>query len=571
MYRYAWAATLVIAVIAVFTLGTPGTPALLDQPASFDGGRAMLDVKTLSEEYPQRVAGSDADARSSIWLLKTLERQGLEVHIDPFTATLDGEDVALQNVYAVHAGETGGTIVVLANRDSPPGATQGAGDNASGTAALLELARTFTVNAHDHTLLFLWTDGDAFGALGARDFVQRHGTAGVLAVIALRDVALKGSHGVKLDGWSTEGRTSPPWLWLLSGPAAQRNNLEAMLPGRVTQLLRLAAPTSAGSHAPFVAAGLPAITLSSDGPATPPEQDTLDTVSVETMTRLGRAAEAMIQAVDGGSDAMAGSGGTIFLTRQRTLPGASLSVILAALFIPLGAVTFDLFAQARRRRVRLRGAWQRLALHIAPWLVVIAIVYLASLLGLLPRSPDAVIPPTSSLAHEPRYLRVGLLLAVLVLAYVYAVAVERRLRRRLPVRDEATVFVAHAALLLIALFVLLINPYSLLLVAPAAALWPLARTGIWTRSILPVYLGLAAVGGVIVAFASGLELGTDVWWYFFLLFENRTVPVPVALILAVFLATAGMLAHVLHRPGTPATKEPAPGAEREETPEIAVL
>ena len=567
VYRYAWAATLVIVIIAVFTLGTPGTPLLSDEPASFDGDRAMLDVQTLCEDFPQRVAGSDTDIRSSIWLLKTLERQGLKVHIDSFTATIEGENVPLQNVYAVAPGDAHGTIVLVANRDSPPGATQGAGDNASGTAALLELARTFTVTAHDHSLLFLWTDGDAYGALGARDFVMRHPTDDILAVIALRDVGRDGERKIELDGWSPEGRVAPPWLWLLSAPAAQRINLEALLPGAITQVLRLAVPTSAGSQAPFVAAGLPALSISSAGPAVPPEEDTLDSVTPETLMRTGRTAETMVQAIDVTLSGATGSGGTIFLTRHRTLPGASLAVMLAALFIPLGAVTFDLFAQTRRRRIRLRGAWQRLALHVAPWMVVIVTIYVANFLGLLPRSPGAFIPPTSDLVDEPRYLRVALLLGALVVAYLYAVAVERRLRRRLPVQDEAIVFVAHAALLLIALAVLFLDPYSLLLVAPAGILWPLARPGPWPRSILTVYLGLSAVAVAVLYFASHLELGAHVWWYFFLLVENRTVPASVTIVLAVFLATAGMLAHALHVPGSSSPGEAPSGVTEDGTPQ----
>jgi len=37
-----------------------------------------------------------------------------------------------------------------------------------------------------------------------------------------------------------------------------------------------------------------------------------------------------------------------------------------------------------------------------------------------------------------------------------------------------------------------------------------------------------------------------VWWYFFLLAENRTIPATATALGAVFIATAGMLAHTLH-------------------------
>jgi hypothetical protein len=262
----------------------------------------------------------------------------------------------------------------------------------------------------------------------------------------------------------------------------------------------------------------------------------------------------MVMAVDGSSEPGAPSGGSIFLTRRATLPGGALAAILAALLLPLVAVAVDLFAHCRRARIRLKHAFTHAGLHLAPWLVLIAIVYFANLVGLLPHSPDAVIPPGSHLADSPRYLRVVVLVALMLLAYAYAVAVERRLERRFATDSRATILVSHLLLVLIALLLLLTNPYAVLLVLPAAILWPLARPGGWMRSILPVYLGLIMVPVPLVYYALQLDVGWKVWWYFFLLFENRTVPAGVVLLAAVFFSTAGVLAHTLHERGL------APGA-----------
>jgi hypothetical protein len=303
-----------------------------------------------------------------------------------------------------------------------------------------------------------------------------------------------------------------------------------------------------------VAAGVPAITVSAAGPPTPTQTDTLDNVSTETLTSIGTAVQNMVMAIDATSAPGAGSGGTIFLTRRATLPGGALAMILAAFLLPLLAVTVDLFAHCRRERIALRPAFTRAGLHLAPWLILIAIVYFANLIGQLPRSPDAVIPPGSGLAASPRYLRVVILVAVVLAAYAYAVAVERRIERRVLTDPRATIFVSHLLLVAIALLALLINPYAVLLVLPAAVLWPLAKPGGWARSILPVYLGLAMVPLPLVYFGLRLEIGWKVWWYFFLLFENRTIPTVVVLLAVLFLSTAGVLAHTLHERGL------APGA-----------
>jgi hypothetical protein len=450
------------------------------------------------------------------------------------------------------SGTTRGTVVVVAGRDSPPRSTQGADANASGTATLLELARVFTLTGHGHTLLFLSTDGDAYGALGARRFVEQHGVDDVLAVIALRRTASREADGLAVDGWGPSPRVAPPWIWLLSEHTGRRaGNLEARLPRVSTQVLRLAVPTSSGSQAPFVAAGVPALSLSAAAPPVDPPADTLDAVSPKVLTNVGRTAEAMILAIDSETAELPGSGGTIFLRRDRTLPGGSLTLLLLSLFAPLAAVTTDLFARCRRGHLRLLPAWMRLALHIMPWLVIIGIIYFSNLVGLLPHSPGAVIPPESRMAGHPRYLRVAVLVVVLLLAYAYSTAVERRLARRVRVDQRTTVFVAHAALLLI---------------ATAAILWPLARPGPWKRSILPVYLGLGMIAGALVFFALRLGLGVDVWWYFFLLVENRSIPAAATALGAVFLATAGMLAHTLHGARPVAVGAAAAGPLQESPP-----
>lgn len=555
MYRAAWVVALVLVVIALFTLGRPDTPKLSDEPVSFDGARAAADLRTIVKDYPQRVAGSDPDNRCGLWLMQQFKQAGLETHIEGFPASVNGKDVALQNVYAVSSGESPGAILLIANRDVPPLATQGANDNASGTAALAELARAFTVTAHDHTIIFLSTSGDAFGALGARRFLEEHQTNDLSAVIALREMATRDFAGIGVDGWSPAAKTSPPWLWLLTAPAARVTaNSDALLPSVPVQATRLAVPNSSGSQGPFVAAGIPGITVTAAGSKAPVQSDTLDTTSTETLTKTGSIVQAMVMAIDGTTSPGARSGRTIFLTRQRTLPGGSLALILAALLVPLVAVTVDLFAHCRRAHISLRPAALRSALHLAPWLVLLAIVYLANLTGQLPHSPGAILPPDSRIVDSPRYLRVVVLLALLLFAYGYAVAVGRRLERRVATDPRATIFVSHGMLVAIALLTLLINPLSVLLVLPAAVLWPMARPGGWARSILPAYLGLAMIPLVLVYYASLLGIGWKVWWYFFLLLENRTVPTSVVLLAALFVSTAGVLAHALHERGL------APGA-----------
>lgn len=536
-------------IASLFTLGGAETPKLSLEPPSFDGDVAYADLQTIVEDYPQRVAGSDPDSRMAIWVEQRLASMGLETHIDSFAATVDGRDAALQNIWAISRGRTQGTILIVAARDVSPLATQGAGDNASGVAALLALAQAFTVAAHDHSIIFLCTTGDTYGALGARTFCELHPTDDLYAVFALRDVAKQNPSGIGIDGWSPVAKTAPPWLWLLTTPTARRDAaMEAKLPTFAAQVLRLAVPTGAGSQGPFVARGVPAVTISAAGPTVPAQRDTIDTISKETLTKIGATVQSMVLAVDGSTGPGAPSGGTVFLTHRATLPGGGLSVMIAAALIPLAAATFELLVRSRRRRAPLKPALLRAGTHLAPWILLVIIVYLANLVGLLPRSPDAVIPPDSPLAATPQYLRVVVLAILLAAAYLYALAVTRRFQRRVVVDPAATLFIAHAALLVVAGLLLTINPYSVLLVLPAAILWPLARPGKWTDWALPVYLGLLMIPVVLLYHALELDLGWKVWWYFFLLFENGTIPTAAVLIAVVFFSSVALLTQAFRHP-----------------------
>jgi hypothetical protein len=134
-------------------------------------------------------------------------------------------------------------------------------------------------------------------------------------------------------------------------------------------------------------------------------------------------------------------------------------------------------------------------------------------------------------------------------------AIERRLARRYPGDTQAVVAVTHLALLAVAVLLLPINPFSLALILPAALLWPLARSGSWVRSRLPVWAGVLTVAVALVYFAERLHLGWGVWWYFFLLLETRAIPVGAVIVAVVFIASAALLGHELHSPPAAAQTE----------------
>src|SRR5262249_56003476 len=96
------------------------------------------------------------------------------------------------------AGRWRAEIVVVAHGDEG-GPDGGLNDNASGTAALIELARAYAPAAAaqrlslPYTLVFLSTDGADDGARGAAHFAaEQAGHANILGVINLDSVGGRG-------------------------------------------------------------------------------------------------------------------------------------------------------------------------------------------------------------------------------------------------------------------------------------------------------------------------------------------------------------------------------------------
>ena len=437
---------------------------------------------------PERVAGSDADSRTALWISDRLKALGLEPHFDGFVASIEGRATPLQNVWAVSKGRSGistDVILLVANRDSPPRSVQGADDNASGIASLLELARVFSLQAHANTFVFLWSDGDAYGSLGTRDFVARHPDLKIRLAVALDRVGLANASSIVLNGWSASARVAPPWLWALANSAGKDEaKLRTPLPNFVTQLLRLAVPIGGGSQAPLVAAGVPAITLSAGGPQPPEELDTVASVSAQTLRRIGRCCR-----TDGHQ-------------RRRRDDRAAAQRQLGLLLAQPG----DAGHRHRARSARAAGphghggprppggrppsedkSWAGLdALHPS-----LRAVVRDAAAGILRQSALAAAEQPGRCHSAGRVdgsqsaLRSLFLLlrswsrppCTLTPSSVASCGGSKSRREYRPV--------VHVMLLAVALLALLVNPFSLVIVLPAAILWPLARSGPWPVSRLP--------------------------------------------------------------------------------------
>lgn len=144
------------------------TPSFVVEP--FSGAQA-LQYATQQLAYGPRPTGSDANVAAGDWMVEELRRMGWDVVIQPF---LVAEGIEARNIIAIRSPNPAPSRSALimthydtrlrADRDPDTGnhdeAPLGANAGASGTAVLLELARTLDVIATGHTVCLIFLDAE---------------------------------------------------------------------------------------------------------------------------------------------------------------------------------------------------------------------------------------------------------------------------------------------------------------------------------------------------------------------------------------------------------------------------
>jgi hypothetical protein len=554
-------------ILLILTLGRSGplpAPAL---PPAIDRSTATALTADLARENPSRVPGSLGAADAAAWFRNKLSLYGIPVREDRWREEVPGIGrVELRNLAAVVPGTVPETIVIVAHRDNK-GTTAGANDDASGTAALVELARAYaTAGATEsartplHTLVFLSTDAGAYGSLGAAHFAARSPLADrAVAVVSLDGIAGNVRPRIELSG--LDGR-SPPQALVRTATAriSAETGGSPALPGALTQLVSLGLPFGYGEQAPLLTRRVPAIRISTapDGGVVP-GGDELAHLDSARLGQLGRASETLLTSLDQTVELPTSTNGAIYLA-QRTVRGWAVQLLLLAAVIPFAAASLDLLSRARRRRLPLRAAWRSLRRRVGLWLLLLAIVGVASLVDALPSEPALPPPPDEPPVDS---WPLGLLAVLGLVAFLVWLRSRARSLGRGPARAEdelAAYTVAFVALLLVAAGTALVSPYSLIFVIPSLYTWlwlpQLGRTPDWVTDVL---FGAGLVGPVLglVVLAGQLDLGARAPLYAASLITTGVIPWGATLALTVWAAIAGLVGAVAS--GSYAPTEPSRG------------
>jgi len=547
LYRGTWLLVGLPLLLLAFSVARPAPLQPPNLPPAFDRDAAAQLARDLASQWPNRAPGTPGATGAVGWFRDQLTPYGYIVRSEPFTATVPGRGrVRFVNLVAVKPGASRRTIVVMAHRDDT-GAGAGANDNASGTAALIELARAYAPAAGaarlqlPYSLAFVSTDGGTTGDAGAAEFAAHAPEApNVAAVIDLDGVAGRGVPRLQFGG-DTPRSPEPGLLETMRSVLTQETGSQPQWPGALRQLIDLGFPFSVYEQAPFVSRDIPAVTITTSGDRPPGgAADTVAALDVRRLDQVGRSVQNALDAMEQGVALSQGPPSYVYLG-QRIVRGWAVEIVLIAMLLPFLAAAVDLFARCRRRRIRVAPALRSYRTRLLFWVWCGLLFAVFGLFGAWPRGGGR--PPSLDGVRWPTAALIAL--AVLIGASWF-VARDRLLPRR-RVRPEEELAGHVAALLalgVVGLLVVATNPFALLFLLPSLHAWlwlPQVRGRALPARLAVLLAGFAGPALLLWSFADRYGLGFDAPWYVASLFTVRYAPLAAAAIGLGWLAGAGQL------------------------------
>lgn len=520
-------------LIAAFSVERPAALPRPQLQPTFDATSAAALSDELSSRYPDRSPGSTGSLQATRWIQQKMALYGLdpktnggrvETFVDGFPATIPGKGrVTLRNAGFVVRGRSDDAIVITAHRDDT-GVGAGANDNASGTGALIELARSYVSPPGsttqppqpNQTILFLSTDGGSFGGLGAKHFAE-HPPLGLHVVAVLNLDSIGGAGQPRLEIAGDQPRSPAPAL--VETAAARIQEQSGSSPGRTSalgQLIDLGFPFSFYEQAPLVGRGIPAVTLTTSGDRPSSSfGDTPTRLSNKQLAVIGRAAQSIVSSLDEGLELARGTGSYVYLG-PRIVRGWAIELALVAMLLPFAVAAVDLFARCRRRRIPVAPALRAFRSRLGVWLWIGAMFLFLAFAGVWPGGTAAPLNPETSAASK--WPALGLILLVALSLPAWFVAHSRLTPRRQTTTEEelAGHTAAMLALLVISLLVVATNAFALVFLLPALHIWlwlPHVRVGRIAARLALLAAGLIGPFILVGSFMFRFGLGFDAPWY----------------------------------------------------------
>ncbi len=518
LYRAAFAPFLLALALAAFSLGPQPQPLSSTlAPDAFEGRPAFAELGQLAARYPDRRPGGAGDRALARYVASTLEGLGGTAGGGFSVRTVESEgqtiagEVSLKTVIAERPGSTSATpILIVAHRDAAAPSSEA---ELSGTVALLELARVFAARETKRTIVLVSTSGGSGGDAGVLALPsQVHGPFD--AAMVLGDLAGTHTRTPVVVPYSDGFGSAPLQLQrTLVGAITREVGASPGAPSALGQLAHLAFPIAPGEQGPLLADGLPTVLVQVSGERGPSRSEP---VSGERLQSYGRAVLDTVDALDTAPDISTAMQTSVLLQRQ-TVPEWALRLLGLTLLLPSLLAVVDGLARARRRRRRV-GRWTLWTLSCSlPFISCAVFAYLLGRLGILTAVPSVPVLASAMPFDGSAATAVVAVALTFALAWLlWSVLIKRVGWDRHPDPD-VTGLSLLLVLLLIGLVVWLRNPFTALLLLPAAHLWLLLASP-ELRPRRPISLALVLVAlaplGLLIAFYAhqlGLGLGGVAW------------------------------------------------------------
>ena len=205
-------------------------------PLDFSGSNAMTVINELVSEYPERVVGSENAKKSALWIQERFIELGLDTYTQEFSCwNFKETDVILTlsdyfektkgiNVVGVSKGKSEEILLIGAHRDVL-GTIEGAQDNATGTAAMLELARVLSDDDHYYTYMFVSFDAEEIGLVGSENFMKSNPDLNIKLALILDCVGYKHADTIGFYQFAGGKGASPLWTISLAQNLMNERNL----------------------------------------------------------------------------------------------------------------------------------------------------------------------------------------------------------------------------------------------------------------------------------------------------------------------------------------------------------
>ena len=497
----------------------------------FNADSAFLDTRILSEGFGSRVTGSDGARYAATYIAAQFGMLGLSAGTQEFPIVVKDQLVLGRNVVGVSRGTAPGTIVLAAHYDGQPTSDQSAGDNASGVGTMLELARVLERRGHRHTFVYVATDAEEWGLVGAQTWVgSLRDPREVVAAISLDHVENGVGKAVHINGEGQDDDDyAPVWLRRASADAYAAGGVRTTDVGTLEEMIHRVLGVTLTDQGAFVDAKVPAVNL--DVESRRPEYarflyhtpgDRWETLKPQSFALLGEGAERLVLALDA-APAPRGPVHYLGLGDERMVRGFWILLAAFALFVPLAFAVWEAWTAAladpasrtaiRSELVRAGGWW---VIGIAGFLALRACVAV-DMLPAYQASPATVRDP---LLYSTRWLPVVSTLLIMVLVGLLLNSLRKRpgLVMSHPLAGRVA---ALSTLAVVVVVTLLTNPFAAvwLLVLPAW-LWPWIGP---TRRPLTGAAGLPIVAAsavplivALIVMSRPLEIGSGLLWYLFL-------------------------------------------------------